>query len=85
MKEHEEIIFLQHYYCNTFSVSLLLKLTYFLILHVPNFSNSYSSFLKSSFPEKEPKEYEQLRKQRRKNIRRFVGTVAMSVKRIVLN
>lgn len=38
-----------------------------------------------SFPEKEPKEYEQLRKQRRKNIRRFVGTVAMSVKRIVLN
>lgn len=38
-----------------------------------------------SFPEKEPKEYEQLQKQRRKNIRRFVGTVAMSVKRIVLN
>lgn len=37
------------------------------------------------FPEKKPKEYEQLQKQRRKNIRRFVGTVAMSVKRIVLN
>lgn len=76
---------------NYFFATLLLQYIFCTIVTKINlFFNSslmYQIFLISirSFPEKEPKEYEQLRKQRRKNIRRFVGTVAMSVKRIVLN